>query len=86
VNYLAAANSALTPAYVSLTEPIVVGASVTFTDPLIVDWRNNTWKLNPTSPLSGDGTGADGVAFANPRTTAPPTQSAAMCNSHRSTS
>ncbi|WP_431800757.1 ExeM/NucH family extracellular endonuclease [Microbacterium sp. bgisy203] len=71
INYLSAANSALTPAYVSLTEPVVVGASVTFTDPVIVDWRNNAWKLNATTPLSGDGTGTDGVAFANPRTAAP---------------
>ena len=29
-----------------------VGAAVTFTDPLIVDWRNNAWKLQPTTPLS----------------------------------
>jgi 5'-nucleotidase len=33
INYLSAANSGLTPAYVSLVEPIVVGASVTFTAP-----------------------------------------------------
>ncbi len=71
INYLSAANSALTPAYVSLTEPIVVGASVTFSAPVIVDYRNNTWKLNPTAPLAGDGTGTDGVVFSDPRTTAP---------------
>ncbi|MBU4464493.1 MAG: ExeM/NucH family extracellular endonuclease [Actinobacteria bacterium] len=70
-NFLSAANTALTPAYVSLTEPIVVGASVSFSAPLIVDWRNNTWKLNPTTPLVGDGTGHDQVAFANTRTAAP---------------
>ncbi|MEZ5189305.1 MAG: ExeM/NucH family extracellular endonuclease [Microbacterium sp.] len=71
INYLSAANSALTPAYVSLVEPIVVGASVAFTDPVIVDYRNNAWKLNPTAPLAGDGSGTDGVAFSDPRTTAP---------------
>jgi len=70
-NFLSAANSALTPAYVSLEEPIVVGASVTFTAPLIVDYRNNTWKLNPTEPLVADGSGADGVVFDDPRTAAP---------------
>lgn len=71
INYLSAANSGLTPAYVSLVEPIVVGASVTFTSPVIVDYRNDAWKLNPTTPLAGDGSGADGVAFDNPRTTSP---------------
>ncbi|RZI95662.1 MAG: ExeM/NucH family extracellular endonuclease, partial [Microbacterium sp.] len=70
-NFLSATGSARTPAYVSLTEPIVVGASVTFTAPLVVDFRNGLWKLNPTEPLVGDGTGADSVTFADPRTAAP---------------
>lgn len=65
------ANSGLTPAYVSLTEPITVGASVSFTEPLVVDYRNGAWKLNPLEPLVGDGTGADGVTFENVRTSAP---------------
>lgn len=71
INFLSSANSSLTPAYVSLAEPIVVGASVTFTEPHIVDFRNNTWKLNPTQPLVADGSGSDGVAFDDPRTDAP---------------
>lgn len=71
INYLTPANSGLTPAYVSLAEPVIVGAAVSFTAPLIADWRNGSWKLNPTTPLSGDGSGADGVSFANPRTAAP---------------
>lgn len=71
INFLSSANTSLTPAYVSLDEPIIVGASVTFSEPLIVDYRNSTWKLNPTEPLTGDGSGADGVEFADPRTAAP---------------
>lgn len=70
-NFLSPASSALTPAYVSLTEPPVVGARATLTDPVIVDWRNNTWKLNPVVPLTGDGTGADGVVFSGGREAAP---------------
>ncbi len=70
-NYLSPANAALTPAYVSLAEPIVVGGGVSFTQPVIVDYRNNAWKLNPSQPLAGDGSGVDGVTFTNPRTTAP---------------
>lgn len=71
LNYLSPANAASTPAYVSLSEPVVVGAGVTFAEPLVVDYRNNTWKLNPTQPLTGDGSGTDGATFANPRTAAP---------------
>lgn len=70
-NYLSSSNSSRTPAYVSLEEPVVVGASVTFAAPMIVDYRNGLWKLNPTVPLVGDGTGVDDVAFSNPRTAAP---------------
>lgn len=70
-NYLSAANSALTPPYVSLTEPVIVGATATFTEPVIVDYRNNAFKLNPIAPVVGDGGGDDGVAFSNPRQGAP---------------
>ena len=70
-NFLSGTNTSLTPAYVSLTEPIVVGGSVTFTDPVIVDYRNSAWKFQPTSALVADGSGADGVTFSNPRTAAP---------------
>ena len=48
-----------------------MGGGVSFTEPLIVDYRNNAWKLNPPQPLAGDGSGVDGVAFTNPRTAAP---------------
>lgn len=71
INYLSPINSALTPAYVSLLEPVVVGGSVEFSAPLVVDWRSGTWKLNPTLPLAGDGTGTDQVLFGSPRTAAP---------------
>ena len=68
-NFLSAANTALTPPYVSLTDPVRVGAAVTFTEPVIVDFRNNAWKLNPTRPLvAGD---ALPVAFEDDRTAAP---------------
>lgn len=70
-NFLSSANSSLTPAYVSLVEPIIVGATASFTDPLVLDWRNNAWKLNPTSTVIGDGSGLDGVQFSDPRTSAP---------------
>ncbi|MCR2818793.1 ExeM/NucH family extracellular endonuclease [Microbacterium sp. zg.Y1090] len=71
INFLSAANSALTPAYVSLGEPIVVGGGVEFSEPVIVDFRNGSWKLNPIVPLTADGSGADGILFTSPRTAAP---------------
>src|SRR6478609_5080394 len=64
-NFLSAASSGLTPPYVSLTNPVRVGASATITAPVILDFRNNVWKLNPTQP------GPAAVTFENDRTTAP---------------
>lgn len=70
-DFLATANTDLTPTYVSLAEPVVVGATATFTAPVIVDWRNGDWKFNPTAPLLGDGSGDDMVQFSDERTAAP---------------
>lgn len=69
INFLTAANSGLTPPYVSLENPVRVGAQVTFTEPVIVDYRNNAWKLNPTHQVTADGPRP--VAFENTRTAAP---------------
>ena len=44
-----------------------VGAAATFTRPVVLDFRNNTWKFQPTAP--GDRANGAGVAtFANTRT------------------
>jgi 5'-nucleotidase len=68
-NFLGSASSGLTPPYVSLEEPVRVGAAVDFTEPVVVDYRNGAWKLNPTRPLvAGE---ADPVTFADTRTAAP---------------
>ena len=37
----------------SLTNPVRVGAAATLTAPVVVDFRNNVWKLNPTAPGAG---------------------------------
>ncbi|WP_245528084.1 ExeM/NucH family extracellular endonuclease [Cellulomonas gilvus] len=68
-NYLSAANQGLTPPYVSLTDPVRVGAGVTFVDPVVVTWVNNTWKLDPTQALVGSTNGP--ATFENTRTAAP---------------
>lgn len=64
-NFLSTANTGLTPTYVSLTDPVRVGAEVAFSAPVVVDFRNNAWKLNPTSPGRGP------VTFENTRTATP---------------
>ncbi|WP_230297784.1 ExeM/NucH family extracellular endonuclease [Actinomyces provencensis] len=69
-NFLTAANSALTPPYISLENPVRVGAPVTFTAPVIVDYRNSTWKFNPTHRVTDTSDNAP-ATFADTRTAAP---------------
>ena len=68
-NYLSSANQALVPPYVSLTNPVRVGAAVTFDEPVVVTYVNNAWKLDPTRPLVGPTDGP--VTFENTRTERP---------------
>ncbi len=64
-------NGALTPPYLSNSKPVRVGAPVTFTEDVIVDWRNNAWKLQPTSVVTGPDNASSPVTFGNTRTSAP---------------
>ncbi|MEO7131803.1 MAG: ExeM/NucH family extracellular endonuclease, partial [Dermatophilaceae bacterium] len=70
-NFLSGANTSLTPPYVSLTEPLRVGEQVTFVDPVIVDYRNNAWKLQPTAPVTPAEPGDYPAIWSNGRTEAP---------------
>ena len=67
-NFLSAANQVQVPPYVSLTDPVRVGAKATFTEPVIIDYRNSAWKLNPTSQVLP---GQEPASFENTRTAAP---------------
>lgn len=68
-DFLARGNGGLTPPYLSQQSPVRVGAGVEVLAPLVVDYRNDTWKLNPTAPVVS---GSDlPVRFENDRTTAP---------------
>ncbi len=58
--------------YVSLIDPVRVGAAVSFETPVILDFRNNSWKFQPTEQLTVDN--ADAVqpaTFENTRADAP---------------
>lgn len=68
-NFLNSANSGLTPPYVSTTAPVRVGAAAAFTEPVIVDYRNSVWKLNPTRAYVAGGTAP--ATFENDRTATP---------------
>ncbi|WP_448060335.1 ExeM/NucH family extracellular endonuclease [Cellulomonas hominis] len=70
-NFLSAANTSQTPPYVSLTDPVRVGAAVTFTAPVVVDYRNDLWKLSPTTQVTPTDPASAPVTFENDRTTAP---------------
>ncbi len=72
-NYLSAASTALTPPYVSLTNPVRVGAAAAFTAPVVVDRRNGVWKLNPTAPVDAAVPASAPATFENDRTAAPDT-------------
>jgi predicted extracellular nuclease len=46
-----------------------VGAAVTFPKPVVMEWRNNTWKLQPQTRVTDDG--SDRVAFEQNRPAEP---------------
>ena len=63
-------NGDLTPPYVSNDEPVRVGAAVTFTDPVVVDYRFG-WKFQPRQQVVGPENADSPAEFANTRTSAP---------------
>jgi 5'-nucleotidase len=72
LNFLSAVNKATPLPYLTPDKPVRVGAPVTFTQPVIVDWRNSQWDLQPTQQLTA--ANADGVqpaTFADTRATQP---------------
>lgn len=69
INFTSSSNRDLTPPYVSLTDPVRVGAPVTFTQPVILTWSFDLWRFDPTTHLVA---GQDAPAtFANTRTAQP---------------
>jgi predicted extracellular nuclease len=53
-NFNSAANKGVPIPYLSNTNPVRIGAAVTFTKPVILDYRNNIWKFQPTTQLTVD--------------------------------
>lgn len=73
LNYLNAPNTASVPPYVTADGAVRVGTAVEFTDPVVVDFRNDTWKLNPTSQVTAAAPDGYPVTFAGDRPAAPDT-------------
>ena len=72
VNYLSAANQSKPLPWLTTTAPVRIGAPVTFTRPVILDYRNNLWKLQPTTALTpANAAEVQPATFANTRTAAP---------------
>ncbi len=67
-NYLTTNRNVNLP-WLSPTTPVRVGAPVTFTGPVILDFGFGLWRFQPTSPITD--TGAGTATFANTRTAAP---------------
>ncbi|NEN05658.1 ExeM/NucH family extracellular endonuclease [Diaminobutyricibacter tongyongensis] len=71
-NFLSAANKSKPLPYLSLTAPVRVGEAVTFTKPVVLDYRNSAWKFQPTAELTpANAPVVQPVTFSNTRTTAP---------------
>lgn len=72
INFNTPANTSVSLPYLSLDKPVRVGASVAFTQPVIVDYRFNAWNFQPTSQLTVDNAASvQPATFANTRTAAP---------------
>ena len=71
-NFLSAANKSKPLPYLSLSNPVRVGEPVAFTKPVVLDYRNNAWKFQPTSELTpANADAVQPVTFTNTRTAAP---------------
>ncbi len=55
VDYTVSANRGTPFPWLTPTHTVRVGAAVTFVQPVVFDYRNDLWKLQPQSKVTGDG-------------------------------
>ncbi|WP_167042494.1 ExeM/NucH family extracellular endonuclease [Salinibacterium sp. ZJ454] len=71
-NFMNAANKSIPLPYVSLTEPVRVGAAATFDSPVVLSYGFDLWRFQPVTALTGDNAATvQPVSFENTRTAAP---------------
>ncbi|MGY2876988.1 5'-nucleotidase [Marmoricola sp. URHA0025 HA25] len=68
LNYLTSGKNSPLP-WLTQDHQIRVGAPATFTAPMVLDYRNSLWKLQPTGQLTGSG--EPPVSFGHSRTDGP---------------
>ncbi|WP_278236270.1 ExeM/NucH family extracellular endonuclease [Isoptericola sp. AK164] len=71
-NYSGASRADTPLPWLNGTDPVRVGAAVTFTGPVVLDYRYSAWSFQPQQQLTGDS--ADGVqpaTFENTRESSP---------------
>jgi len=66
LNFLSAANQGTPLPWLTKASSVRVGASATFHQPVVLDFRNSTWKFQPTHRVTDQGT--DVVTFSDTRT------------------
>ncbi|KQV73981.1 hypothetical protein ASC61_02585 [Aeromicrobium sp. Root344] len=69
LNFLSAANQGIALPWLTADNEVRAGAPVTFDDPVVLDYRNNAWKLQPTQQLVAGGN--EPVVIGNTRKAAP---------------
>ncbi|WP_308467393.1 ExeM/NucH family extracellular endonuclease [Rathayibacter soli] len=71
-NFLSAANQGKPLSWLTADDHVRVGSAVSFTGPAVMDYRNNAWKLQPTSELTpANAATVQPATFSNTRTEAP---------------
>lgn len=72
INFFSAANQSIPLPYISNDNPVRVGEAVTFTSPIIFDFRNSKWKFQPTQQLTvANSSTVQPATFTNTRTSSP---------------
>jgi 5'-nucleotidase len=72
INFNTQANRATPLPYLTVGTPVRIGAAVTFTSPVVVDYRFDAWNLQPTQQLTPENAAAvQPATFENTRTPAP---------------
>jgi 5'-nucleotidase len=68
-NFMTNAYKSIALPYLSAETPVRVGAAVSFTEDVILDFRNSAWKFQPTQRVTGDDEAP--ATFENDRTDRP---------------
>ena len=63
-NYIGSASGTPSP-WITPTDSVRVGADANLHSPVVLDWRNNAWKIQPLAPVTGRGT--EVATFENTR-------------------